>query len=108
MPYAPGTTTGFNSLSDYMDANKGTLDSERSALTSDVGGQLDAAKSADEAVINATPALPAPAAPPPPEKNPFRGRLAAPARGSRLGQVASSVGCRAPGQTLTLGKHRIR
>src|SRR6267378_4459779 len=70
MPYAPGTTTGFTSISDYLSANQGTLDNERAALSGDVGGQLDAAKAADDAVISAGQGPDAPP-PPPPEKNPF-------------------------------------
>ncbi len=49
--FAPGQGTGFTSISDYLNANQGTVANERGALAGDVGGQLDATRTADDAVI---------------------------------------------------------
>lgn len=46
MPYAPGQTTGFNSVSDYLGANQGTLDREANDVNGMVGSELDAGKTA--------------------------------------------------------------
>lgn len=43
--------TGYTSIGDYLNANQGTLESERGALTGMVGGELDdATKAADQVV----------------------------------------------------------
>src|SRR5882762_9025187 len=51
----PRQTSGFVSLGQYLDSNAGTINRERDELSADVGGQLDAAQAADDAVINAPP-----------------------------------------------------
>jgi hypothetical protein len=51
MPAAPGQTTGYTSISDYLDANRGTLGNESGALSSDALGQLGAAQDAADKVI---------------------------------------------------------
>lgn len=50
MPYAPGQTTGFNSVPDYLDANRGTLDREAGDVNGLIGTELDSAKSAADSV----------------------------------------------------------
>src|SRR5437879_5146056 len=46
----PGMGTGFTSVGEYLDANQGTLAREGSDINSDVGGQIDAAHKAAEAL----------------------------------------------------------
>src|SRR4051812_22100569 len=52
MPYAPGQTTGFNSVSDYLGANRGTLDREAGDVNGLIGTELDSAKSAADSFAN--------------------------------------------------------
>lgn len=53
-PYAPGQTTGFVSIPDYLSANQGTLDREAGDVNGLIGSELDSAKSAaDSAASNA-------------------------------------------------------
>lgn len=47
--YAPGQTTGFNSVSDYLGANQGTLDREAGDVNGLIGTELDSAKGAADA-----------------------------------------------------------
>lgn len=52
MPYAPGQTTGYNSVPDYLDANRGTLDREAGDVNGLIGTELDSAKSAADSVAS--------------------------------------------------------
>lgn len=47
----PGQGTGFTSVSDYLDANAGTLAREGSDIGGAVGGQIDAARGAADQLI---------------------------------------------------------
>lgn len=50
MPASPGQTTGFNSVSDYLAANQGTLDREAGDINAQIGSELDSAKTAADTV----------------------------------------------------------
>lgn len=50
MPSAPGQTTGFNSVSDYLAANQGTLDREAGDINAQIGSELGSAKTAADVV----------------------------------------------------------
>src|SRR5438105_2107529 len=47
----PDQTTGYVSIGDYLDANRGTLANEAQAVSSDAMGRLGAAQSAADTVI---------------------------------------------------------
>lgn len=56
--YSPGRTSGYTSLSDWLDANRGTLGNEAGAVFTDISGQLDAAKTAaDQVAAGALPGV---------------------------------------------------
>lgn len=51
--YAPGATTGYTSVSDFLDANQGTLANEAKQIGSGVGDRIDQAHSAADQAIAA-------------------------------------------------------